>query len=289
MSKDFDHQVLSKNNFGLVDSAMIEYLPETIIGTTLVPLALAKSAHLMPTLLDFRSMSDAQRTALLESLYEAHRYDEQPVVAVFVESPDTAEEFARYWNALQLVAPSHDRKFWLRLHDPRVLHQLLRIATIEQRRRLFGHSRTFTYWLGSEWVLQEANSGKPLASGTQTSVGSLCFSGATKWDWARIERIGMVNRTLIGAGVCQPDQLNTKGAVAEQLFERAFRFHGLVHTDDIVEFAIRGLTMGSQFDEHPSILSAIRHIPDDSVCLADRFALIDDLVWSELRQFPSTC
>jgi hypothetical protein len=287
---DFDHQVLSRNAFGLVDPMMVDFLPEGIEAPPLVPQILSASARIMPRLLDFQIIPAAQQTALLDCLYQAHKYNEQPVVGLFVQSAASAGEFARHWNVMQLPAPHPERKFWLRLHDPRVLHQILRIVTSEQRRKLFGPCDALTYWVGGEWV-NAMESAITIPSGKFTATGStLPYAGATKWDWARIERIGMVNRALFGAGVYKPEDLTSSGSIAESLFERAFRHHGLVDTDDIVEFAIRGLTMRDRFDEHPEVVRAIqpRSATDGESGLADRFALIDELVWSELSQTSTT-
>lgn len=272
MSGEFDHQLLQRHAFGLADASTLDQLPEGIQTEVLVPPVLVASAHLMPRLLDLRNLRNDQMTALLECLYRAQVEQRPPPVSLLIDTDLKSKEFARYWNAMQLAAPAPQRQAWLRLHDPRVLHQLLRILNAAQRQKLYGRSTAFTYWAAGEWltVVAEEDPGEAVA--------------VSRWDWARVERIGTINRALHGAGVRSAAALTRQGALAEQLIERAVTRHGLVSQADMVEFATRGLTTRFTFDEHPVVAGSISPDPDEDSTLADRFALIDDSVWSELRQ-----
>jgi hypothetical protein len=275
---DFDHQMLSQNTFGLADALWLEDLPEGIVTAAVAAQDLAASAHLMPRLIDLRKLPDAQTDALLESMYRAHKIGHQPSMPLLAKTDVDAAQFARQWNAMQLATPEPGRKVWLRLHDPRVLHQLLRVATPVQRRKLFGRCEAFTYWVGGEWVTARAE-----------VTPSSSFSGAPKWDWPRIERIGIVNRALDSAGVRHAAALTRQGASAEQLIERALTRHRIADHEDMVEFVVRGLTTSATFDEHPLLAGLIkpRTDPDDESTLAHRLAAIDESIWNELRQ-PAT-
>lgn len=267
MSAGFDHRILSDHAYAVIDAAAPEDLPQGIRSVALVPASLAASGHLMPRLIDLRCMPEQQASALLECLHQAYAAGEPPPVALLVHTELDADEFARYWNTLQLATPQPGRQAWLRLHDPRVLHQMLRILNAAQRRKLFGRSEFFTYWAGDQWLTAYAD--------------DEAAPGVAAWDWARVERIGSINRALSGAGMRDAAALTTQGALAEQLIERAGVRHGLTRQDDIVEFAMRGLTTRATFDEHPAIAQRIK--PDEDSSLADRLALIDDSVWNELR------
>lgn len=268
----FDHQLLGRHAFGVVDAASLEDLPEGIASEAMVPAILAASAHLMPRLIAFRTEPDAHWEPLLACQYDAHQNDLPPPLALLVRTETSADEFTDRWNALQLAAPGPGRRSWLRLHDPRVLHQLLRMLTPPQRRYLFGSAQAFTYWVGGEWTTVEAD------------TGIAAYAPPASWDWLRVERIGAVNRALQRAGVGGADMLSRQGAVAEQLIERAQTRHGLTEQDDLVEFAARGLMAGQAFDQHPAIAAAIKPDTDGDSTLADRFALIEEDLWSALRQ-----
>jgi hypothetical protein len=225
----------------------------------------------MPRLIDLRMMAEDHSSALLECLHRAQVNEIPPPLAVLVQTELDAKEFARYWNTMQVATPQPGRRAWLRVHDPRVLHQLLRILNTQQRRKLFGQSTAFTYWAGGEWLSALADD-------------DIVVDGSAAWDWARVERIGIVNRALHGADVRKAAALAAQSALAEQLIERANKRHGLISQADMVEFAIRGLTTRTDFDEHPTVAPSIRpeSDPDEESSLADRLALIDDSVWLEL-------
>jgi hypothetical protein len=286
MNEILDHQILRQNAFGVVDAAMVEHLPKGVIAEALVPSVLASSAHLMPRLIDLRHAPDDQLHALLDCLRDAHESGQPPPVAVLVRTNASAREFARHWNSMQVVAPHPKRKVWLRLHDPRVLHQLLRILTPMQRRKLFGRSEAFTYWVGEEWVSATAEGSTAPNNGAAERGVALLYAGTTRWDWTRIELIGIINRALHGAGMRQAAALTSHGALAEQLIERANTHYGLRDHADMVEFAVRGLTTSDTFDEHPDVARVIKPSshPGEESSLSDRLALLDEHIWNELRQ-----
>jgi hypothetical protein len=286
MNNPSDFPELREYAFGIVDAAMVEQLPEGLFAAPLVPKRLTQSGHLMPTLIDLRRTPIDRLNALLNCLNEASENGEPPAIALFIKSDSSATEIARHWNAMQLAQPRLSRTVWLRLHDPRVLHQLLRILDPMQRRKLFGKAKAFSYWIGSEWVTTEIDlNHQPNGQSIAHGAGEL-YAGPAKWDWARIERIGLVNRSLHGAGIREAATLTGASALAEQLMERAAGSYGLVDQADLVEFATRGLKTHPTFDEHPSVARLIK--PDgrsaEQSSLYDRLALIEEHIWNALGQ-----
>jgi hypothetical protein len=140
-----------------------------------------------------------------------------------------------------------------------------------------------TYWIGEQWVSVPAVGKIRPEKCTVQRDDAFDFGGAALWDWNRIERIGIVNRALHGAGVRQADALTTQAVFVEELICRAISSYRLVSNADLVEFAIRGLTISATFDEHPQITGTLKPLPGEESSLADRLALIDEHVWAELR------
>jgi hypothetical protein len=285
MTETCDPSVLREYAFAIADAEGVEHLPDGLVVERLAPRILASSVHLMPTLIDLKRSPALQLDTLFDLIQDTWERGEAPPVALFIKTNVSATEMARHWNAMQLAQPRLGRKLWLRLHDPRVLHQMLRILKAKQRQKLFGLSLAFTYWVGREWVTEERDSDIPAdyhidANGVQP------YAGPLRWDWPRIERIGLVNRALHGAGIRHAAVLSSSGALAEQLMDRAAERHALVAHADLVEFAMRGLMIHTTFDEHPAVARVIR--PDatsaEQSSLSDRLALIDEDVWYELRQ-----
>lgn len=273
---DFDHHLLRANAFALVAPTVLDDLPSGVTATPLVPRGLEASAHLMPGLIDLRALKQDVADALLEQLHAAHINGVAPLVDLLVDTKLDAEAFARHWNNVQLVSPVPGQSAWLRLHDPRVLHQLLRMLEQDQRAALFGRVQTMTYWLCGVWVATDAN------AAVATDPASP-FAPPARWDWKRIERIGIINRALHEAGT-QGEAMHSNGHAVEQLIAYAAQRYHLTSTADLVEFAKRGLTISTLFDTHPQIAPAMMpNDDDDDSTLADRLALIDEDVWQAIR------
>jgi len=284
MNEALDYQTFQEHAFAVVDAVMVEHLPAGLATEALVPKKLAASAHLMPTLIDLKRTPRARSDALFECMCELPPDARSlPPIALLLRASASATAITRHWNSMQLVEPRPGARLWLRLHDPRVLHQMLRVLSSAQRRKLFGPLQAFTYWVGGTWVWATREID---VFSTQNAGGDLSSPSAAwpmTWNWERIERIGLVNRALHSAGVVGPAAMTSQGVLAEQFIERAIK-HGLVEQADLVEFATRGLLTNSRFDDHPAVTPAIRPSPDGDSCLSDRFALIPDYVWTELRQ-----
>jgi Domain of unknown function (DUF4123) len=272
MSKQtFYHRLLNDCKFAVVDPSMAEHLPIGVSAKPMTPKAFASSAHLMPSLLEVSTLTPAQSAALLQALDDAQASQAAPPLAIFVHTEADRARYEHHWNNVQLHRSSPTQPMWLRIHDARVLHQLFRILAPAQQAQLFGPAASLTYWLGEEWLRAE----KPQST---TDTGA-----SRTWDWPRIERIGLVNRSLARAGLHSPSALNAQAARAERLMEQAAVAHGLDHPEDLVEFACRGLGCVPRFDEHPHIKALMQPQADeDDTLLADRWALIPPEVWSEV-------
>lgn len=282
MNQNLDYQAYQEHAFAVVDASMMEELPAGLITEALVPKKLAASAHLMPRLIDLRRTPHAHSEALFAFLCDASSEAQPLRTVVLIRTGADAPATIRHWNAMQLAKPQPGRRLWLRLHDPRVLHQLLRILSAAQRKKMFGMAQAFTYWVGGTWVLAARDIPGLPDTHVKGSDVTPPYAGALMWDWNRIERIGTVNRALHGAGVFNASALQSHGSLAEQLIERALK-HGLVEQADLVEFATRGLMSHSEFDRHPDVARAIAPSRNGDSGLSDRFALVPEHVWAELR------
>lgn len=272
--------------FGVVDAAMLKSLPDGLHTEPLVPNQLTQSRHLMPALIDLRRIPIERLNVLLDDLEESYGRGEPPSIALFIVSESGVTEIARHWNAMQIAEPQRGRKLWLRLHDPRVLHQMLRVLDPMQRRKLFGSVKEFIYCVGGQWVAAACQPNSISSSQVLKNGFVEPYAGPAKWNWDRIERIGLINRALLGAGVREGAVLTSKAVLAEQLIGRAVMRHSLSRPADLIEFAVRGLQTNPAFDEHPDVAFAITPNANsvEESSLADRFALIDEHVWSSLRE-----
>lgn len=274
MNHQFDHQILSRHRFALVDPSACDFLPADVIPVPVVPVEIPASAHLMPALLELRNLSPQANSALLEMLHHAHQRADAPVVALLIDTELSTNDFVKYWNRIQIASPSSQRRFWLRLHDPRVLHQLRRVLSAAQWRKLLGPLYGVSYWAGNEWL----HAGRQ--SNGHSAAGDL---GVAPWPWDRVRLIGTINRALEGAGIASAKLLHQGAESVEQLVATARKFN-LTDQPDLVEFAVRGLCSSPTFYEHPDVAPALRPSgdPDDDSRLSDRLALIGEHVWVEI-------
>jgi hypothetical protein len=280
----FEPEFLSQHTFGIVDPNGAEFLPDGISVMPLAPPQLVLSAHLMPSVVDLRALASEHLAALAECISIACQRQELPPVALLVNADVESDAFARHWNRMQLPRLHTEGRLWLRLHDPRVIHQLLRMLTRAQRKKLFGRATTFTYWIGHEWTsaAREGEGGPEEHQGVQ--VGVPPYAGPEAWDWSRIVRIGLINRSLQLAGLRDPTDTARKGAEVEELIARAQLRHGLSDDADLIEFAYRALSINAAFDEHRLVAPLLTPSDvNDESSLADRLGRLDARDWESVR------
>ncbi|QOL49906.1 DUF4123 domain-containing protein [Massilia litorea] len=284
MNEPFNSQTVRQYAFAVADAGMAECLPDGLIVERLVPNHLGPSAHLMPILIDLNRSASYALDGISNQIRNACENAQAPCITLFIKTKASAREITRHWNSMQLVRPRPGHGLWLRLHDSRVLHQMLRILNPMQSRKMFGLSLAITYWIGGEWVTAERELHYPPGSQSSALGGAEPYAGQERWDWARIERIGLVNRALHHANIRAAAALTSAGALAEELMERAARRYGLIDNADLVEFAARGLRTNPTFDEHPTVARVIKQdaMSAEESSLSDRFALVEEQVWHAL-------
>jgi len=221
MNEFTDPGVIHDYAFAIADAQDAEYLPEGLVTERLTPKILLSSAHLMPTLIDLKRSPVAAHDALFELIRSSCENSEQPLITLLIKTNVSAKEMGRHWNVMQLAQPQPGRKLWLRLHDPRVLHQLLRILDPMQRQKLFGLSLEFKYWIGGEWITSPRSEADKEQACFSTNGDLELYAGQARWDWHRIERISLVNRALQQAKIRRAAMLSSSGALAEKLMNRA--------------------------------------------------------------------
>lgn len=272
----FDHRLFQQHRFALLDPAAREVIADDIATMPLVPSGMSEdSEHLLPRLVVLRSLSQAQRGTLLDLMDEMEP-DAWPPLCAMLDSEFEPERIAAHMKELQVLKSyrgSSVDKAWLRVHDPRVFTQLLRILPDEHRTALLGPVSRWTIPLAGEWLTTERPQSSTLSSCAQRH-----------WPLARIADIGIVNRALSRAGVANHSAVLTVSANIEAQILRARTLYGLSEADDLVEFAFRALTVSKRFDQHPDIHPLIRDPRDgEHTRLADRLARVAPAVWQTLN------
>lgn len=273
------NDLIGGHAYGVVDATVRALVPKGVRVAPLVPRRLAGSAHLMPALVDLKSARESALGALFGGTDDTAPGMKIPVVAMMLKTAIGMDEVERRWNAGQLASPENGNLLWIRMHDPRVLHQLFRIFSPAQCRHLFGRIDAITYRIGGEWVEQKIGASTPQPRPDRAN------EAPAYRDWTRIARIGIVNRALRRADIRDVAGLDICSEAAEAALDRGALRYGLLEAEDLTEFAFRALVCRPGFDEDPRVAAAMRQYAssrNDSY-LSDQFALIPPEVWRALR------
>lgn len=273
------NDLIGGNAYGVVDATVRALVPKGVRVAPLVPRRLAGSAHLMPALVDLKSARESALVALFGGTDDTAPGMKIPVVAMMLKTAIGMDEVERRWNAGQLASPENGNLVWIRMHDPRVLHQLFRIFSPAQCRHLFGRIDAITYRIGGEWVEQKIGASTPQPRPDRAN------EAPAYRDWTRIARIGIVNRALRRADIRDAARLDICSEAAEAALDRGALRYGLLEAEDLTEFAFRALVCRPGFDEDPRVAAAMRQYAfsrNDSY-LSEQFALIAPEVWRALR------
>ncbi|WP_313495124.1 DUF4123 domain-containing protein [Stenotrophomonas sp.] len=117
----------------------------------LKPAGLNMPAGILPRLVDLKALNEDQRIALLARSADWQRLNKQPMFGALLSTQRDAGTVQKHL-CTQMVL-KRDRKYWLRLHDPRVFASLERVLADTQLRRLFGPIDVWTWFepFRAEW------------------------------------------------------------------------------------------------------------------------------------------
>ncbi|MWL90917.1 DUF4123 domain-containing protein [Cupriavidus sp. SW-Y-13] len=164
----------------------------------------------------------------------------------------------------------------LRYYDPRVLPRLNVILDAGQRSKLLG---PVEYWFAMDRAGTFANlQTQPPRHGVSASIS------ATAEQWASIDRIGALNRTIDiiekHKGVPLPAD---KQADVDVLLVRAAR-HGLTSLEDAITFALFAFLFSRDFDQHPEVIAAIADCNSQKTTLLEALKSLSNDVWQDIAQ-----
>jgi len=245
-----DHRLLRQYTFALVDASQREQIPAGISSRSLASGALSDSAELLPSLLVLGELNAQQHAALVELLDAQCRAKEPPVTCALLNATCTAKRIQLHLASAQVINGPGTEKAWLRLHDPRVWLQLPRVYQAADLRQVFGPVVTWTICLSGRWI----ETRPPEINDPKQSI-VLRRSGPPQW--AKLQRIGIVNRALARLGLSDHDDVLKHSPALDDLALRGQTRHQLQRTADLVEYVCLGWQISPRFDEHPMALRAI--------------------------------
>lgn len=213
--------------------------------------------------LDFADLPRIE--SLLErALLEARQGHPTRYVCAFLFSPSPLARIARHLSAHLDARIESVGNVYLRYFDPRVWPHMMRLATLEQRRNLFGE---IDAWLAVDWHAQLETYGPPQLP-EQADVRATRKEYSLE-QWRQIERIETINlclQQLKRSGISAlPDLAHADAVVAE-----AARL--LSTQADQIAYSVRVIVEGRAFTQHPLLPGLVKLSQEHHIPLADVLA-----------------
>lgn len=265
-------RLLADHQYALLDRVANADVPEDWPLVPLAPQGFENEEHLLPALIPLQEMSAAQQENLLEMLDRAQESGDVPAVVTFLASDVDLERMRWHWTRqLMIYLPGGGRAL-LRSYDPQVFMQLRWMFTPAQLGRLFGPIDKWTAYNGQSWQ----SHAKP--DGTHSTASPIDTVQATQ-----LGRIGQINQVLAQLPGPYLPELESISRKIDSLVARA-KAHGLIAEDELIAFAIHGMTVHPNFDRHPDIARRISEIDRSEQTYLDAIAAIDAAHWQRIAQ-----
>lgn len=260
-------QALQASTWALVDQpAWTDWLawPSAWPWIRLIPSGLAQHSELLPALLPLAQLNAAQAQLLSEVLEHTTRHAPSgPAMLLTVpehrDSPAAAQTDALCQHLESFLSYRHQqRRLLLRYYDPRVWTQLLWRLPPPALRALYGPVTQWHFPFAGHWIAQAP----PLALADAT------LDDSTREAFLWIGDINAVWQQLPAATTLD-EHLSGSRHILE-LLVRARHTHGLNQADSI-PFAVQGMSLGLQFDQHPQVVALLQAHRDNGLNWHDTF------------------
>lgn len=228
---ELSHRLLGAHSFAILNPLQLEHRQWGGLPVTgLVPPILSSKAPTMPQLLDLASLSNEQRSALLERVDRWDRDSDTPFFSLLIKSTATSTQVAAHLSRQLIVRAPDGSDALLRWYDPRVIRHLYWLLAPEQLRALSGPVATWTWREhDSHWATHEV----PIAA---DRVVRLRIDDE---QWSAVGRFGVLNRTILQLGrsatsPCRDDGLYRR---IDACLREAYELHELTDEADVRLFA----------------------------------------------------
>lgn len=245
-TQPLDHRLLASHAYGLVAAECLAQLPGCVPRLTTAQGVLADSTALLPVLVPMQALPAQTIGALQETVEVQCAAGEAPLFCALLDSAASPERLQAHLGLVQLVTGPSGRRAWLRLHDSRVWLQLRRLLSEAQLAAILGPVTRWSVLVQGEPISHENSAAAPARRLHADAQG-----------WARVMRIGAVNRVLARLGIATAGEVDRASPAVDGLVERGQERHGLARTEDLVEYACLALAVHPRFDEHPEVLRAL--------------------------------
>ncbi|WP_446469143.1 DUF4123 domain-containing protein [Xenorhabdus stockiae] len=232
---------LENHRYALIDRALFPELDDELPVIEVVSPLLAPQAELYPWLISMHELSSTQWVNLFSAINKSIEEQRQPMVSLFFDSELPPEEIKKRLVHGLYIQDKSRKGFILRYYDPRVLFNLSWIWDINTFRHQLSVDaiKHWTFYLAGKWHTLSFSQEEPY----QISLANIQIG--------RIHRIGMINQVLAKIPPISDVKERKKISVEiEELFQVATERFKLTHRNDLVAFALYGVTVNLMFYEH---------------------------------------
>ncbi|MBD2827039.1 DUF4123 domain-containing protein [Xenorhabdus szentirmaii] len=232
---------LENHRYALIDRALFPELEVELPVIEVVSPLLEPQANLYPWLISMHELSAKQWVNLFTHISESIEGKVQPMVSLFFDSELPPEEMKnRLVHGLYIQNESR-KGFILRYYDPRVLFHLSWLWDINTFRSQLAVDaiKNWTFYLEGEWHTLSFAEKEP----TKIAPANIKINS--------VHRIGMINQALAKMpSITERNERKNMSIEIENLFQVALEKFKLTHRNDLVAFAVCGVTIHSLFYEH---------------------------------------
>ena len=283
-----DHHLLKKHDYALVAAESLNDLPADIPAQRLTCQHFENSDSLLPSFVDLKSLSEKQSTALLVKMQNQIEQGGIPVGNLLLKTSYTPAQIKAYFARNQVCIHQNggeSETAWLRLHDPRVWVHLQRVLGEHHFVQLVYKIPEWTLYFSNEWI---NNTFEHTSQGNQTAHGYISVDAT---QWADLQRIGLVNRSLRHLNIeSHADTLRKSPELNAQICY-AQKTYGLQRIDDIVRYVALAQQIHLRFDQHPLMKEAHQRYQklasqskiDEDESVVDAFNEIPSSQWPVIR------
>lgn len=239
---ELNRRTLESCGYAVIDPAAVDRgLWEHLPVQSLAPATYSRLASQFPCVLPLNALSQGERDSLFADVENREAAAESPIFCLLIESTQTPGAVIRHLSRMMFARSPVDQKpYQLRFYDAYTLMQLSWILDPSQQRTLLGPSTAWICPLEQWWCLRPSKS-------TMTPPGLRLSAG----QWQQLQRVGTINRALARQGAA-PDQLSVLGMQIDPWLAMAGSV-GLTDEEDVIAFAMQGMTCHPEFHRHPRI------------------------------------
>lgn len=243
-----DHRVFLEQDFALINPLQVgAELYADLETVRLVPEGLERHGHMMPLLVELKTLRECRRLELLMRASNWARANDMPLFSALLRGGDKNRVVLNLRRCMVVLRAGGGRG-WLRYHDPRVFRHLRWLLAREQMAGLMGQVEAWTWYdpLKMRWDVY----GRPeMRCGTSRLL-------LTQKQWTILQSFDALNRCLreLAAEGGDADD-NAAQATLEGLLCASKQ--GLIDDDDIKLFARQYQKYGPEWHLQDKILHCL--------------------------------